>query len=44
MWWKKASCGEFDGNLMEAETMRWSEFPIGGKPIVEQGTSIRRNK
>ena len=35
MWWNGASCCEFDGKSMETETT-WSEFPDGGKAIVEQ--------
>ena len=27
---------EFDGKSMETETTTWSEFPNGGKSIVEQ--------
>ena len=27
---------EFDGKSMETETTTWSEFPNGGKAIVEQ--------
>ena len=36
MRWNGTSRGEFDGNLMETETTTWSEFPNGGKAIVEQ--------
>ena len=35
MQWNGASCCEFDGKSMETETT-WSEFPNGGKAIVEQ--------
>ena len=35
MWWNKAFRGEFDGKSIETETT-WSEFPNGGKAIVEQ--------
>ena len=35
MWQNGASCCEFDGKSMETETT-WSEFPDGGKAIVEQ--------
>ena len=31
----KSRC-EFDGKSMETETTMWSEFPNGGKAIVEQ--------
>ena len=27
---------EFDGKSMETETTTWSQFPDGGKAIVEQ--------
>ena len=30
----KQGC-EFDGKSIETETTTWSEFPNGGKPIVE---------
>ena len=33
---KWASCCEFDGKSMETEATTWSEFPNGGKAIVEQ--------
>ena len=36
MWWNGASHCEFDGKSMEIETRTWSEFPNGGKAIVEQ--------
>ena len=36
MEWNGASCCEFDGKSMETETTAWSEFPSGGKAIVEQ--------
>ena len=36
MQWNGASCCEFDGKSMETETTTWSEFPNGGKAIVEQ--------
>ena len=35
MQWNRASCFEFDEKWMEIETT-WSEFPNGGKAIVEQ--------
>ena len=45
MWWNSASCCEFDGKSMETETITWSEFPNGGKAIVEQIlASEERNK
>ena len=31
-----ASCFQFIGKSMETETTAWSEFPNGGKTIVEQ--------
>ena len=34
--WNKASCYEYDGKSLETETTTWSEFPNGGKDIVEQ--------
>ena len=36
MWWNRTSHCEFDGKSMETETTTWSEFPNGGKAIVEQ--------
>ena len=36
MQWNGASRCEFDGKSMETETKTWSEFPNGGKAIVEQ--------
>ena len=36
MWWDEASRCEFDGKSVETETTTWSEFPIGGRAIVEQ--------
>ena len=36
MQWNGAHCCEFDGKSMETVTTTWSEFPNGGKPIVEQ--------
>ena len=36
MWWNGASHCEFDGKSMETETTILSEFPDGGKAIVEQ--------
>ena len=40
-----ASRCEFDGKSMETETTTWSEFPNGGKAIVEQIlASEERNK
>ena len=36
MQWNMASYCEFDGKSMETETITWSEFPSGGKAIVEQ--------
>ena len=36
MQWNEASCCEFDGKSMETQTTMWSEFPNGGKAIVEQ--------
>ena len=36
MRWNGASHFEFDGTLMETETTTWSEFPNGGKDIVEK--------
>ena len=36
MWWNGASHCEFDGKLVETEAKTWSEFPKGGKAIVEQ--------
>ena len=36
MRWNGASRCEFDGKSIETETTTWSEFPNGGKAIVEQ--------
>ena len=36
MRWNGGSRCEFDGKSMETETATWSEFPNGGKAIVEQ--------
>ena len=36
MQWNGASCCEFDRKSMEPETTTWSEYPNGGKAIVEQ--------
>ena len=45
MQWNGASCFEFDGRSMEAETTTWSEFLNGGKAIVEEIlVSGKRNK
>ena len=45
MWWNRVSCFEFIGKSMETETTTWSEFPNGGKVIVEQIlASEERNK
>ena len=36
---------KFDGKSMETETTTWSEFPNGGKVIVEQTLALEeRNK
>ena len=43
MQWNRASHCEFDGKSMETETT-WSEFPNGGKAIVEQILASERNK
>ena len=36
MQWIWASCCEFGGKSMKTETATMSEFPTGGKTIVEQ--------
>ena len=36
MRWNGASHCEYDGKSMETETTTWSEFPNGGKAILEQ--------
>ena len=36
MQWNRVSQYEYDGKSMETETTTWSEFPNGGKAIVEQ--------
>ena len=32
---KQGLCCEYDGKSIETETTTWSEFPNGGKAIVE---------
>ena len=45
MRWNGASCCELVEKSMETETTTWSEFPNGGKAIVEQIlASEERNK
>ena len=45
MRWNGASCCELVGKSMETETTIWSEFPNGGKAIVEQILALEeRNK
>ena len=45
MQWNGPSCCELVGKPMETETTIWSEFPNGGKAIVEQiPASEERNK
>ena len=45
MQWNGTSCCELVGKSMETETTTWSEFPKGGKAIVEQIlASEERNK
>ena len=45
MQWNGASCCELVGKSIETETTTWSEFPNGGKAIVEQIlASEERNK
>ena len=36
MRWNGLSCCEYDRKSMETETTTWSQFPNGGKTIVEQ--------
>ena len=36
MQWNGASCFELDRKSMETERNTWSDFPNGGKAIVEQ--------
>ena len=36
MWWKRVFPFDFDRKSVETETATWSEFPNGGKVIVEQ--------
>ena len=36
MRWNGASRCEFNGKSIETETTTWSEFPNGGKAILEQ--------
>ena len=45
MRWNGASPFEFDGKLMAPEASTWSEFPNGGKAIVEKAlVSEKGNK
>ena len=44
MIWNGASCFEFDGKSMETEKTTWSEFPNGGKAIVEQILASQKKK
>ena len=44
MQWNEASRCEFDGKWMETETTKWSEFPNGGKDIVEQILATEERK
>ena len=47
MRWNGTSCYELVQKSIETETATWSEFPNGGKTIVEQiykYTSIRKKK
>ena len=41
MGWYGASCFEFIGKSMETEKTTWSQFPDGGKAIVEINKSKR---
>ena len=45
MEWNRASCCEYDGKSVEIVIATWSEFPNGGKAIVEQMLALKeRNK
>ena len=45
MLWNRACHCEYDRKSMKTETATWSEFPRGGKDIVEQIlASEKRNK
>ena len=45
MWWIDALPFDFDGKLMETETLTWSEFHNGGKAAAEKIiVSKERNK
>ena len=45
MRWNRTSPCEYDGKSIETEKTKWSEFPNGGKAIVEQIlASEERNK
>ena len=44
MQWNRASCCEYDGKSLETETTTWSEFPKGGKAIVEQILASEQRK
>ena len=43
MQWNGASCCELVGKSIETETT-WSEFPNGGKTIVEQILALEERK
>ena len=42
MRWNEASHCEFDEKSMKTETTTWSEFPNGGKAIVEQILALEK--
>ena len=44
MWWNGASRCELVGNSMETEKTKWSEFPNGGKAIVEQILTSKKER
>ena len=41
MWWSEVSCCESGEKSMETETTIWSEFPNGGKSIIEQILALK---
>ena len=43
MWWNRACHCEYDAKSMGTETIPWSEFPNGGKAIVEQILASSKN-
>ena len=44
MWWNRTSPCEYDGKSIETEKTKWSEFPNGGKAIVEQILTSKKER